>query len=236
MTRSGFSLIELMIAATLAIAVMLAVVSLSTNVVRQHLQAVHKGEVSGASLTAMDRLNRDIQSATYLAIPKGTLPQGNTVGGCLDWSGSMNGVGTGGVYSTFGVGGTSAYFIYCVTGAGARFGSLIRYPGAGSPQMTLANCNAFPTVGVCGANASNGALPEVWVRGDGVNFGLSRGDNNPGYYFARSTDTDGVELHYILGNSTVTGDAASRPGQFVPQFYKVDTKIRMMKSYNNGAD
>ncbi|MBI3553303.1 MAG: prepilin-type N-terminal cleavage/methylation domain-containing protein [Elusimicrobia bacterium] len=228
--RRGFSLIELLIAVSLAVVVMLAIVSVSTNMVRQHLQASHKGEVNGQTLAALDRMNKDIEGASYLFIPTTATPTGDTVGGCYNWEAKFQGSATGGPLTN----GPITYFLYCVDAT--RFGNIYRWTG------TVASCSPAPTYTACtAAGTANGGTnaAELWIAGDGATHGISRSDalsGVGGYYFMKSRVTNGVEVHYIVGNSTPTADGAGRPGQYVPHFYKVDTRINMLKSFNNTSD
>ncbi|MBI3551702.1 MAG: prepilin-type N-terminal cleavage/methylation domain-containing protein [Elusimicrobia bacterium] len=223
--KRGFSLLELLIATALALLVMVAIMSVSSMMVKRHLEAIHKGEVNAATLLTLNAVQRDVADSTYLFVPTSASPLGDVVGGCTNWSPQMVGPNTGGKLDA---GQPVTYFLYCIDGFGARFSTLYRYGG------TIPDCQSGVTLPAgCGAGPdSQGRNPVAWVSGNGADYGLSRSDQASGYYFAWSRDSGGVEIHYILGNSTPTADTANRPGHAVPHYYKIDTKVKMIKSFN----
>lgn len=230
MKKRGFTIAELMIALVVMAIIMISIGNVTTMMVRQDLQSAVKSEVAGDTVVALDLMQRDIEYATYLSLTSiypGKPAPGNAFGVCGDWSSDRTGPATGAQYDSLA---KSSYTIYCVTGN--QFASLYRY------NNTIANCNAFPTIGVCGANDSNGTTPTVIVLGNGTTTGVSRGDCCEGapndYYFKQSNDANGIEIHYVVGNSTPVAGAV-KAGQYVPTYYKIDTKVDMNRSYNNGG-
>jgi hypothetical protein len=224
----GFTLMELIIASALAVMVLMGVVNVSMMMTRQHLQGVHRGEINGMTLAALDAVNRDIAASSYIYVPSAMGPTGDSVGGCTNWSSQAVGPNVGGKLDPSQ---PVTYFLYCIDGSGARFSTLYHYGG------TIPDCQggvALPSG--CGGTDSRGDNPGIVVRGDGANIGVSRSDSFAGYYFARSRGTNGVELHYIVGNSTPTKDTAGHPGLSAPQFYKVDTTVSVQRSFNTPGD
>jgi hypothetical protein len=228
MGRLGFTLVEMLIATTMALLVMIAAMNISSMMVRTHLQSVHRGQLSGLVLASLDGMQRDMAGASFISISSPGPSSGDAVAGCANWSSVAGGAATAGRLDPSQ---NVEYFIYCVTAP--RFGAVYRWKGTlTAPPF----CDPAPAVPSCGNVADNkGNMPELLVGGDGVNTGMSYGDAGLNY-FSRSRSASGIELHYIVGNSTPTADAASRPGQYAPQFYKVDTRVNTITSFNNPSD
>ncbi len=240
--KKGFTLIELVIAVALSVMVMIAAVNVSTIMVRQQLQGVHRGEVNGMTLAALDSMSRDIEGASYLKVTTlGSPPVGNVVAGCTNWS-SVGSIVAGAVTpATLDSTQNVNYFIYCIDAA--RFGTLWKWSGTFTAPVAASTCNPVPSA--CGVGGTyNAAGPTILVQGNGTTYGISYGDkfngvapNPTGPYFSKSRDTNGLDMHYIVGNSTPSSiPTFGHPEYEVPQYYKVDTRIDNVKSFNNTAD
>jgi prepilin-type N-terminal cleavage/methylation domain-containing protein len=233
MKNRGFTIAELMIALVIMAIIMITIGNVTTTMTRQTLQAQVKSQVAGETGIALDQMERDIGYATYL-YPNailGGLNAGNAFGVCGDWSSDMNGPAAGGRYDASSGITKSSYTIYCVDAN--QFGNLYRYNGL------VASCNPFPTIANCGAVSSNGAAdgPNLIVAGNGTTTGVSRGDcceAPAAAYFSQTLESNGVEIHYIVGNSTPIAGAV-KAGQYIPTYYKIDTKVQINRSYNNGG-
>ncbi|MBI5629460.1 MAG: hypothetical protein HY921_01100 [Elusimicrobia bacterium] len=198
----GFTLIELLIAAVLSIAVLLGIISLSSSILRYQYEGVRKGKVSGQTLFALSRMQKEIEEATHLELPSYSSTTGNVLSACANWSMALSPPGGASVDSTLAV----SSFYYCVDSSN----SLLRYSGTTCPYTAPASCGS-------------GTFETVVYQ----NFYLM---DNYSYYFARASDVGGVEMHYIVGNSTPTANVPN------PAAYKINTKIGMRKNYLNTYD
>lgn len=212
MNRAGFTLIELLIALTMSVFVMIAIVGVSTSMIRYQFEGIRRGEATGSSLVALDRIHTELENATYLQLPAAGVP-GDVLTGCLDWSALMINPSPPPTYG-YAIDRTPANvssFYYCVDGNS----TLWRYSkqGVGScPYGAAPNCGT--------TSGGEALVPQVFFH------------TQPPYekFFRRSLDTTGVELHFIVGKATATTNVP------VPVFYEYHTKIGMTKSYNNPSD
>ena len=173
--RRGFTLIELIIALTLSVVVLVGIIAVATSVVSFHMDSAVKGNVTSGTLLALQRMQAELEQATYIAAPAwgGT---GDALGGCTNWSQNM-GARLDTSQSVLG-------FYYCVDSSNR----LVRYENSGVV------CTV-PTAGVCG-----GGTPESIVVHSKPGF--FRMDGVP-YYFGRGTNGE-IEVHYIVGLATPT--------------------------------
>lgn len=226
--EKGFTLLELIVALSLSVFVLVGVITVATSMVRYQMDAIRKGSATGGTLMAITRMTKEIEDSTYLKCP-GNDPScpaltGDEVSGCTNWSTQNQGAdkridptldpdGAGPLSAATNV--TS--WRYCVSA-----NSLLRYENQGT------SCSVPITA--CG-----GGTPEtvVWQKP-----GFYKMDNI-GYFFKRSNDIGGVELHFIVGyaTKTVLGGGAGGPVDPNPTaYFKFDTKVGMNKSYNNTSD
>ena len=203
---AGFTLMELVVSLALSTLVLVGVLMFATSVIKTQFLETMRGKVSGTTLLSLDQLRADMVNATYLQSPASGSTS-DVLSGCSNYSSrSLN---AGGKLAS---GDPIASFYYCVDGNN----TLWRY-------SVTATC-PFPTPCACGPGACGGVSPTPVVY---RNF-FHRIPVN--YFFARSADTAGVELIYIVGNSTPTVSAP------VPVSYKFDTKIDMVRAYDNPVD
>lgn len=203
----GFTLIELVVATSLSIFVLMAVVMVSTSMIRFQFEAVKKGEVTGATLYSLQKMHRELEDASRLVLPVVT---GNVISGCTNWSEIMPAA-----EKRLDSNANSTGFYYCVAPAGC---------GAGIPCTLYRYNNSAATCSIpaptCGSGASEVVVYQSFYLGDGASN-----------FFGRDTRSGGVSLNYIVGNSTPT---PSRPN---PVAYKVATTIGFSaKGYNNATD
>lgn len=226
--RRGFTLLELIIAVAIAIAVMSAVVNISSIVTRYHLQASNKVIVSGNAISALQEVTRELEAATFVRVPMPLGTSADWVQVCRNWSGqgSVSNPGGAGSLDGTGIGNVTAF---CVDAAAG--GTLYEWKGTG-------DCSAMPIVGL-GCNNFGGMTRTVLYPGQTVTFSATSGVwRNPAFpsYFtstmAGAGGDNGIEIHMWFGNPAATADGTGKPGLYVPQVYKIDTKFNMGKSFN----
>jgi prepilin-type N-terminal cleavage/methylation domain-containing protein len=203
----GFSLIELLIALSISLFVLVGIVSLNTSMVRFHFEGIRRGEVTGMTLYGLSQLHRKLENASHLQFPNSTSPSGNILSGCVNWSAALSRItGTGKIDA----GASVESFYYCVDSAN----SLMLYRSSVCPPVPPASCGS----------ASAGMDMETVVF---RNF--FKMDNQP-QFFKRSAAVAGVELHYIVGHATPTANVP------IPVAYKFNIKIGMNKASHNAED
>ncbi len=176
----GFTLLELIIALSLSLFVLVAVIAVVTAVIRYQFEGLRKGQVTGLTLYSLARMHRELENATHLDLPSTASPAGSVLSGCSNWSANMNPLPNQ-IDSSQPV----EAFYYCVDSNN----SLLRYSGTGI-------CPYSPQPAPCGSGS--GFTPVVYR-----NFYLMDG---LGYFFKRSTEVAGVEMSYIIGKATPTAE------------------------------
>jgi hypothetical protein len=206
----GFSLLELMVSLTLSTVVLIGVISIATQVVRNQFQTIRSGEISGQTLAALHAMNRELEQATYIDPTAPTTSGDDIVSGCLNYSPQMVTLnGDGRIDSTKPI--QSFYYCVLVHGTPGRFDSLLRYPPFGQYGAT---CPI--TTPTCGAGSYDAVV--------GYNFSKIGSSS----YFTRDDTTGGISMNYIVGNATPTAQVK------IPVAYIVQSKITMAKSYLSG--
>ena len=225
--EKGFSLLELIIALSLSVAVLIGVISVATSMVRYQFEEQKKGRVTTQALYGLAQMNKQLENASYLKLPSAAVPTSNVLSGCSNWTMTTPGGarvddfldpdGPGPLTVAENV----SNFHYCVAPPGCG-GS----PAAPCTLWRHSNgpdnfCN-IPVVGNCGPGGGGNTEAIVYnsfYRADG---GLP--------FFRRADDVAGVEARYIIGVATAT------PAYPTPQYYKVNARLSMNKSYNNATD
>ncbi|MDD5656526.1 MAG: prepilin-type N-terminal cleavage/methylation domain-containing protein [Elusimicrobia bacterium] len=217
--RRGFTILELVIALSLASVVFMAIVGIAAQVVRWEIESRGRGSNTGWTLLSLQRMNRELQLATVLYCPYRDAshfgcpgPESDVLSGCGNYSflnGSFGGANDASQPITA--------FYYCVGPLGSAYaGSLLRYEargiGASCPMAAPA----------CGEGS-----PEVIARR------VSRMDPTA-TYFKRRDDAGGVQVRYVVGSSD-RADAQNKELS-APIFTVVDSVVSMSKVYGNPSD
>ncbi len=225
----GFTLVEMIIALALSMVVLIAIVTVSTNMIRMQFQDIRSGNVNNFTWIALDRMNRELENATHLESPgPGVADTSNVMSGCVNWSNRAN--PNGGAIDTVS---PSPYsdvtaFYYCVCtgseGNGCSQDSLYRYAlvtPAGSPTCPYPVPGGFK----CGDAPQGSATQDIVVYKSFFHLNYSVGDP----FFTKSSPVSGVEMHYTVGKKPDTVDPQAK-------HFDISTMVGMNKSYNNGSD
>ncbi len=215
--RRGFTLLELIVAMTLSSFVLVGIVTVAAQMMRSQIESSDKGEVTGWTLIGLNRMNKELQDANYLAAPNAG--GGAVISGCINYSMLMNNGAGGPINAAL----PTTAFYYCVNPA-VNCGQ----PGVSCNLLRYYNDGvgiACPIAPTCG-NAAYGLNPvEVVSR-------YVSQIQTPAVlpYFQRANDVGGIALNFNVGT---TSPSANRPN---PVFLTISTKIKMNKQYGNTTD
>ncbi|MCM2303388.1 MAG: prepilin-type N-terminal cleavage/methylation domain-containing protein [Elusimicrobia bacterium] len=226
----GFSIIELVIAISLASFVLVGVATIAAQMARSQVEGIRSGTVTGWSLVSYQAMAKEIEDANVLAAPDTHGEASDSIVICKNWSRGMAGGPPGGPLDATGV---STVVQYCVDPAAPvppettgftlrRFSYDGNCPCPGAPGP----CNAVPV-------ACTATPPGPWTQPQVVGFRLEK---IPGAYngapnvFLRDDTIGGVRLRYVIGRQTAT---ANEP---VVKFTTFDFGISMQKQYTSTID
>ncbi|MFA6004616.1 MAG: prepilin-type N-terminal cleavage/methylation domain-containing protein [Elusimicrobiota bacterium] len=206
----GVTLLELLIALALSSLILMAVMEVSTNMIRQHMEGSAKGSVTGENLYGLMLMNRQLQDASSLAVPAaGT---SDVLNGCENYSRQ------GGVVIDPSRGVKA--FHYCMASIGG-VPFLLRYARNGLCPMPAPACGS----------AGYEVIARGFYRYPPAGYAANKSNCTPGLsFFARADDFGGVELRYAVGDPCPTVRAP------IPRTVLVRTSIKMNKPYNSPAD
>ncbi|MBI5623569.1 MAG: hypothetical protein HY924_07315 [Elusimicrobia bacterium] len=213
---------ELLLAMGLAAAVLAALLSAWSMLVRSHTDAAVKAEVSAWSVAGLDQLNRDARAATYIQTPAaGTSSQ--VLAGCGNFSKAMfDSLGQGRLDPDAEV--TAFYYCRSDDAGGGRPG-LLRYERRSAALVCPAD---IPVSDPCGA-AVAGAARSVVIR----DFHHRDDDalQSPPLFRSRA---DGVRMAFSVGLATAPAPGSGRPDLPVPPHLKQEVFLRVNRAA--GAD
>src|SRR5690349_16271854 len=85
---AGFTLMELLIAVSLSLIVLITVISVFTQMVSWHFDGTRKGKSLGVILYSLDQMYKELEDASVLIMPP---PAGDVISGCSNWSDVIGG-------------------------------------------------------------------------------------------------------------------------------------------------
>ncbi|MBI4377042.1 MAG: prepilin-type N-terminal cleavage/methylation domain-containing protein [Elusimicrobia bacterium] len=182
----GFTLVELLIAVALSLIVLMGVVSMAAWMISRQYEGIRKGEVTGAVLYSLGRMNKELADGTYLAQPAGA---DRVIRGCSNWSTMLSPPGRLDPNPNTPV--TAFYYCYAPAECGGEAGnSLLRY-------WHDSECPNAAPVSRCGeAPGSGWSGPELMLMGC-----FYPATSNP---FRRANDVAGVAMNFSVGRTTPT--------------------------------
>jgi prepilin-type N-terminal cleavage/methylation domain-containing protein len=214
-SRRGYTLLELIVALSLSSFVMMGIISVATSMVRFQFQAGLSGNAGGGTLLAVGRMTRHMEDTSYMLQPVTGVAGADYVSGCTNWSAQGNTrmsttLSGGASWPCTNAASNVTNFVYCRNAVNEMWLHYSCSATCGSiPAVTDANCG--------GAVATR----ELIV---GQRPGIFRAVGYTRLFF-RTADNTGLDMHFIVGQSTPT---ANYPR---PAFYRVDTRVMMNKSY-----
>lgn len=202
--QSGFTLIELIVAASLSAIVLIGAFSLMSSMVQNEISGMRSGTVTAWTLASINVMNTDIAGSSYLAYPSPGSAQDSLVT-CTNWSAIANpGPSPGRVNSALPV---TAYE-YCYSPAS---NAILRYVVSG--------------VGACPAAPAACAVGVYSV----VATGVYRDAASDPVFLAdpASPNANAVRLRFVVGNPNpgVSAGSNMQTSVAVPQSIAFDTRI-----------
>lgn len=229
-TSRGFSIIELVIAISLASFVLVGVATIAAQMARSQIEGIRSGTATGWSLISYQAMAKEIEDANVLAWPTTHLQASDSVVICKNWSRSI-----GGKLNT-NTSPAQADWVtvtqFCVDPTAPvppQTGYTLRRLSRRGAAVTCPTPVASPAS--CGSSPSSpfGAWTETGV----VGFRLEK---IPGAYtgspniFLRDNNIGGVRLRYVIGRQTPT---TNEP---IPKFTTFDFGISMQKQFSSTVD
>jgi prepilin-type N-terminal cleavage/methylation domain-containing protein len=225
MRKSGFSLIELVIAVSLASLVLVAVASLAMQMTRSQVEGIRSGTMTGWSVVSYITMAKEIEDANVLAYPivDGTAQDAIMI--CKNWS--RNAGATPGVGAKLDANGVVSVIQYCLdtTAPVAPLTGFVmrRYARASAAEV----CPAAAAPVACNA-AGPGWIENGAASNAVVGFRVERLTGQA--IFLRSNAIGGVRVRYVIGNQ------AGTPQQPIPKFTTFDYGISMQKQLSSTVD
>ena len=222
----GFSLIELVIAISLASFVLVGVASIAAQMARTQIEGIRSGTATGWSLVSYLAMSKEIEDSNVLAYPTPDLMSADAIIVCKNWSRMQDPNPPGDRRLDRNVPGTVSVIQYCVDPAapvapetGFR---LRRFAKVGVPPAVVC-----PDPGVL--VACTATPPGGWTETGVVGFRLEKLAGFP-LIFQRDNSIGGVRLRYAIGRQTPTTNDPN------PKSTHFDIAIAMQKQYNNPLD
>ncbi len=211
--KKGFSIIELVIAVSLASFVLVGVAVIASQMARSQVDGIRSGTVTGWSLVSYTAMAKEIEDANVLAYPINNGDNADSIVICKNWSriqgGKLDATGNVSVVQ------------YCVDTSAAGNFLLRRYANVGpgvacpSPPAAPVGCIASPT--------------GTWTETGVVGFRLEKLSGFANVFW-RDNGIGGVRLRYVIGQQAAT---ANQP---VVKFTPFDFGIAMQKQFNGTLD
>ncbi len=220
--NQGFTLIELIIAVSLASFVLLGVASIAAQMARSQVDGIRNGTATGWSVVSYMSMSKEIEDANVLAYPIADGASADSIIVCKNWSRAQGALPGGKLNATDPVTSVAAdvsVIQYCVDTTDpanlvirryANVGSGVSCPNPGVPV----GCVAAPT----GTWTDKGVVGLRMERLGGQNV------------FLRSNAIGGARIRYVIGRQTPTTNDPN------PQSTPFDVGITMQKQYSSTLD
>lgn len=221
--KKGFSIIELVIAVSLASFVLVGVATIASQMARSQVEGIRSGTITGWSVVSYMTMAKEIEDANVLAFPINHGDSADQILICKNWSRNAGGGPPGARLDTDPTTGVVTVIQYCIDPTAAVAPNtgftLRRYANIG----TGVACPAAPAAPVTCNSAGPG-----WTENSIVGFRLEKlGGAN---MFTRDNNIGGVRLKYVIGPQTAT---TNNPN---PKSTPFDFGISMQKQYTNVND
>ncbi|MBI2787415.1 MAG: prepilin-type N-terminal cleavage/methylation domain-containing protein [Elusimicrobia bacterium] len=226
----GFSIIELVIAISLASFVLVGVATIAAQMARSQVEGIRSGTMTGWSLISYQSMAKEIEDANVLAYPYNNGDSADSIILCKNWSRAKD-VLPGAKLDTADVTNVIQYCVDPTPAVAPETGfKLRRYAYNGNcpcPGAPAGPCNAVPVA--CTSDAPGG----LWTESSVVGYRLEK---LPGGYpgapniFYRDNTIGGLRLRYAIGRQTPTTNSP------VAKFTTFDYGLSMQKQYSNTVD
>ncbi|MCM2303240.1 MAG: prepilin-type N-terminal cleavage/methylation domain-containing protein [Elusimicrobia bacterium] len=224
----GFSIIELVIAISLASFVLVGVATIAAQMARSQVEGIRSGTATGWSLVSYLSMAKEIEDSNVLAFPTAHGQSSDSIVVCKNWSRAMGAL-PGALLDPTGVGTVIQFCVDPTPPVSPETGFTLRrysYTGACPCPGAPGACNAVPAT----CNASPAA---PWTESSVVGYRLEK---IPGSYtgapnvFLRDNNIGGVRLRYVIGRQTATTNEPT------VKFTTFDFGISMQKQFSSTLD
>lgn len=226
MSRSGFSLIELLIATSLSAFVLIGISTIGASIARNQVEGIRSGTQVGWSVVSYMSMAKEIEDSNVLVFPVNNGDAADQIVVCKNWSRAMGAGPPAGARLDPGV---VSVIQYCVDPTAAT------PPETGFKIRRYANVGAAvtcPTAGVpvgCTTDVGPG-----WTENGNPGYGVI------GYrveklttaplVFERDNGIGGVRVRYVIGRQTPTTNEPT------PKYTAFNYGITMAKQYSSTLD
>lgn len=227
MSRSGFSLIELLIATSLSAFVLIGISTIGASIARNQVEGIRSGTQVGWSVVSYMSMAKEIEDSNVLVFPINNGDEADQIVVCKNWSRAMGaGPPTGARLDP----GVVSVIQYCVD------------PTAATPPETGFKIRRYANVGVGVACPTAGVPVACTAGGPGWTENGSPSNGVIGYrvekvpgpgmglVFLRDNAIGGVRLRYVIGRQTPT---ANEP---IVKATTFNFGITMAKQYSSTLD
>lgn len=211
---AGFSIIELVIAMSLASFVLVGVAMIVAQLARSQMEGIRSGTNTSWSIVSYQFMFKEIEDSSVLAYPSVNFMGADSIVVCKNWSRLQNLPDR-----RLDKSGSVSVIQYCVDTADPANLLLRRFANVGGAVV----CPAFGA-----PPAACTASPPGWTETGVVALRLERLLGQT--VFQRDNSIDGVRLRYVIGKTAPT---ASVPN---PKSIPTQFGIAMQKQYSNTSD
>jgi prepilin-type N-terminal cleavage/methylation domain-containing protein len=210
--KKGFSIIELVIAISLASFVLVGVATIAAQMARNQVDGIRSGTATGWSVVSYMAMSKEIEDSNVLAYPIANGASADSLIVCKNWSRVVGG--------KLDAAGTVSVIQYCVDSSDLANMVLRRFENTGAGVVC-----PDPGVPVACTAAPGGVWTDVGVIG----FRLEKIAGFPNM-FTRDNSIGGVRVRYVIGRQTPTTNDPN------PRSTPFDIGIAMQKQYSSTVD
>jgi len=228
MSRRGFSIIELVIAVSLASMVLVGVATIASQMARSQVEGIRGGTATGWSLVSYLSMAKEIEDANVLAYPIANAATADSLIVCKNWS-RMTGALPGGPLDT-NAGAMEAVVQFCVDTTDPANLVVRRFANVSTVAAGLAPCPCPGAPGPCNAApvACIAAPAGTWTETGVIGFRMERLGGLA--MFQRDDSIGGVRVRYVIGRQTPTTNDPN------PKNTPFNFGIAMQKHYSSTLD
>ncbi|MBI5246118.1 MAG: hypothetical protein HY923_02980 [Elusimicrobia bacterium] len=229
MNTKAFSIIELVIAISLASFVLVGVASIAAQMARSQVEGIRGGTATGWSLVSYLSMAKEIEDANVLAYPIANGAAADSLVVCKNWS-RMQGALPGGPLDT-NAGAMEAVVQYCVDTTDPANLVVRRFANVSTVAANAAPCPCPGAPGPCGAApvTCTSAPTGTWTETGVIGYRMERLAGFPSM-FTRDDGIGGVRVRYVIGRQTPTVNDPN------PKNTPFNFGIAMQKQYSSTLD
>lgn len=221
--RAGFSLLELVIAVSLASLVLIAVASIASQMARQQVEGMRDGTSTGWSVISYMAMAKEIEDSNVLAYPSTNGTAADAIVLCKNWSrmlGPLPGSKLANTDAETGAVATVSIVQYCLDTTTDPTNYFIRRFENTGTAVACPN----PAAPVACTSVPGG----TWTKTDVVGYRVER--LSGASLFTRDNSVGGLRMQYVIGRQTATTNDPN------PKSTPFDIKIAMSKQYSSTLD